>query len=164
MDFDEMTSQAPRLDDYDLAILRELQRDSSRSIEDISGLVHLSRNACWRRMKIMEEAGVIRARVALLDAVKVNAGLTVLIRIRTSQHNAEWAQTFRDAIRALPEIVGAYRTSGEVDYMLRARVPDVAAYDRLYQRLIARVDMVDVAASFVMEEIKDTTEVPLGYA
>ncbi len=159
-----MTSQAPRLDDYDLAILRELQRDSSRSIEDISGLVHLSRNACWRRMKIMEEAGVIRARVALLDAVKVNAGLTVLIRIRTSQHNAEWAQTFRDAIRALPEIVGAYRTSGEVDYMLRARVPDVAAYDRLYQRLIARVDMVDVAASFVMEEIKDTTEVPLGYA
>lgn len=88
----------------------------------------------------------------------------MLIRIRTSQHSAKWAEAFRDTVRALPEIVGAYRTSGEVDYILRARVPDVAAYDRLYQRLIARVDMVDVAASFVMEEIKDTTEVPLGYA
>ncbi len=157
-------SQDFRLDDFDRAILRELQRDSSRGIEELAGLVHLSRNACWRRVKLLEEAGVIRARVALVDAKKLNAGLTVLIRIRTSQHSAAWAQSFREAVAALPEIVGAYRTSGEVDYMLRARVPDVAAYDRLYQRLIARVDMVDVAASFVMEEIKETTEVPLGYA
>jgi Lrp/AsnC family transcriptional regulator len=157
-------SQDFRLDDFDRAILRELQRDSSRSVEELAALVHLSRNACWRRVKLLEEAGVIRARVALVDAGKLNAGLTVLIRIRTSQHSAAWAQRFREAIAALPEIVGAYRTSGEIDYMLRARVPDVAAYDRLYQRLIARVDMVDVAASFVMEEIKETTEVPLGYS
>jgi Lrp/AsnC family transcriptional regulator len=159
-----MISQELKLDAYDLAILRELQRDSARTVEELAGTVNLSRNACWRRVKLMEEAGVIRARVALVDAVKLNAGLTVLIRIRTSQHSAAWAQAFREAVAALPEIVGAYRTSGEVDYMLRARGPDVAAYDRLYQRLIARVDMVDVAASFVMEEIKDTTEVPLGYA
>jgi Lrp/AsnC family transcriptional regulator len=159
-----MISHELRLDAYDLAILRELQRDSARTVEELAGTVNLSRNACWRRVKLMEETGVIRARVALVDAVKLNAGLTVLIRIRTSQHSAAWAQAFREAVAALPEIVGAYRTSGEVDYMLRARVPDVAAYDRLYQRLIARVDMVDVAASFVMEEIKDTTEVPLGYA
>jgi Lrp/AsnC family transcriptional regulator len=159
-----MISHELKLDAYDLAILRELQRDSARTVEELAGTVNLSRNACWRRVKLMEEAGVIRARVALVDAVKLNAGLTVLIRIRTSQHSAAWAQAFREAVAALPEIVGAYRTSGEVDYMLRARVPDVAAYDRLYQRLIARVDMVDVAASFVMEEIKDTTEVPLGYA
>ncbi|POR47578.1 Lrp/AsnC family transcriptional regulator [Bosea psychrotolerans] len=159
-----MASQGQSLDPFDLAILRELQRDSTRSIEDLAALVNLSRNACWRRIKLLEEAGVIRARVALVEASKVNAGLTVLIRIRTSQHSAKWAEAFRDTVRALPEIVGAYRTSGEVDYILRARVPDVAAYDRLYQRLIARIDMVDVAASFVMEEIKDTTEVPLGYA
>ena len=157
-------SQDVRLDAFDIAILRELQRDSSRSVEDLAAQVNLSRNACWRRVKLLEEAGIIRARVALVDAARLNAGLTVLIRIRTSQHNAAWAKSFREAIAALPEIVGAYRTSGEIDYMLRARVPDVAAYDRLYQRLIARVDMVDVAASFVMEEIKETTEVPLGYA
>lgn len=157
-------SQDLRLDAYYIAILRELQRDSSRSVEELAAQVNLSRNACWRRVKLLEEAGIIRARVALVDAARLNAGLTVLIRIRTSQHNAAWAKSFREAVAALPEIVGAYRTSGEIDYMLRARVPDVAAYDRLYQRLIARVDMVDVAASFVMEEIKDTTEVPLGYA
>ena len=157
-------SQDFRLDAFDIAILRELQRDSSRSVEDLAAQVNLSRNACWRRVKLLEEAGIIRARVALVDAARLNAGLTVLIRIRTSQHNAAWAKSFREAIAALPEIVGAYRTSGEIDYMLRARVPDVAAYDRLYQRLISRVDMVDVAASFVMEEIKETTEVPLGYA
>lgn len=159
-----MMSPNLKLDAFDLAILRELQRDSSLSIEDLGGRVSLSRNACWRRVKLLEEAGIIRARVALVDAAKLNAGLIVLIRIRTSQHSADWATRFREAVMALPEIVGAYRTSGEVDYILKARVPDVAAYDRLYQRLIARVDMVDVAASFVMEEIKDTTEVPLGYA
>jgi Lrp/AsnC family transcriptional regulator len=159
-----MVSQKSGLDDYDLAILRELQRDSTPSVEDLAARVHLSRNACWRRVKLLEEAGIIRSRVALLDAGRLNAGLTVLIRIRAGQHSADWSQRFREAIRALPEIVGAYRTSGEIDYILRARVPDVAAYDRLYQKLIARVDMVDVAASFVMEEIKDTTEVPLGYA
>lgn len=153
-----------KLDPFDLAILRELQRDSSRSIDELASRVNLSRNACWRRVKLLEEWGIIRARVALVDAVKLNAGLTVLIRIGTNQHSADWVKRFREAVLALPEIVGAYRTSGEADYVLKARVPDVAAYDRLYQRLVARVDMIDVAASFVMEEIKETTEVPLGYA
>lgn len=153
-----------RLDPSDLAILRELQRDSSRSIEELASRVNLSRNACWRRVKLLEEAGIIRARVALVDAHKLNAGLTVLIRIRPPQHSSDWAKRFREAVLALPEIVGAYRTSGEVDYVLKARVPDVTGYDRLYQRLIARVELVDVAASFVVEEIKETTEVPLGYA
>jgi len=159
-----MESRFMAIDEFDRAILRELQRDSTHSVEDLASRVNLSRNACWRRVKLLEEAGIIRGRVALLDAARLKAGLTALIRIRAGQHSAEWSQRFRDAIQALPEIVGAYRTSGEIDYILRARVTDVAAYDRLYQKLIARVDMVDVAASFVMEEIKDTTEVPLGYA
>lgn len=159
-----MTSRIAALDAFDIAILREQQRDSSLSIEELAGRVNLSRNACWRRLKQLDEAGVIKARVALVDAAKLNAGLTVLIRIRAGRHDAEWSARFREAIAAMPEIVGAYRTSGEVDYILRARVPDVAAYDTLYQRLISRVDMVDVAASFVMEEMKETTEIPLGYA
>jgi Lrp/AsnC family transcriptional regulator len=102
--------------------------------------------------------------VALVAPDKVNAGLTVLIQVRTAKHSADWAERFRAALASLPEIVGAYRTAGEIDYILMARVPDVAAYDRLYQRLIARIEMDDVSASFVMEALKETTEVPLTYA
>lgn len=152
-----------KLDVFDLALLRELQRDSSRSIDDLAAVVNLSRNACWRRIKALEEAGVIKGRVVLLDPEAVNAGLCVIISLRTSKHDEAWATRFRDAVATIPEIVGAYRTAGEIDYILKARVPDVAAYDRLYKKLIARVDMLDVSASFVMEQLKETTELPLDY-
>jgi Lrp/AsnC family transcriptional regulator len=151
------------LDEYDRSILRELQQDASLSVDQLSERVHLSRNACWRRVKALEEAGVIRARVALLDPRKVNAGLTVLILIRTSQHSEGWAEKFRNVVATIPEIVGAYRTAGDLDYILKARVKDVEAYDGLYKRLIARIEMGDVSASFVMEPLKETTEVPLDY-
>jgi Lrp/AsnC family transcriptional regulator len=150
-------------DEYDRTILKELQRDASLSVDQLSERVHLSRNACWRRVKALEEAGVIRARVALLDPRKVNAGLTVLILIRTSQHSEGWSEKFRNVVASIPEIVGAYRTAGDLDYILKARVKDVVAYDGLYKRLIARIEMGDVSASFVMEPLKETTEVPLGY-
>jgi Lrp/AsnC family transcriptional regulator len=151
------------LDEFDRSILRELQQDASLSADQLSERVHLSRNACWRRVKALEEAGVIRARVALLDPRKVNAGLTVLILIRTAQHSEGWAEKFRNVVATIPEIVGAYRTAGDLDYILKARVRDVEAYDGLYKRLIARIEMGDVSASFVMERLKETTEVPLGY-
>lgn len=151
------------IDSFDVAILRELQRDCTLGVDDLSGKVHLSRNACWRRVKALEEAGVIKGRVALIEPRKVNAGLTVLILIRTSQHSEGWTERFRDVIATIPEIVGAYRTAGDLDYILKARVPDVEAYDSLYKRLIARIEMGDVSASFVMEAMKETTEVPLSY-
>jgi Lrp/AsnC family transcriptional regulator len=151
------------LDGYDRSILRELQQDASLSVDQLSERVHLSRNACWRRVKALEETGVIRARVALLDPRKVNAGLTVLILIRTAQHSEGWAEKFRNVVATIPEIVGAYRTAGDLDYILKARVKDVEAYDGLYKRLIARIEMGDVSASFVMEPLKETTEVPLDY-
>jgi Lrp/AsnC family transcriptional regulator len=152
-----------KLDSFDLAILRQLQRDSSPSIDEVAALVNLSRNACWRRIKALEEAGVIKGRVALLEPEAVNAALSVIIMLRTSKHDEAWAIRFREAVLAIPEIVGAYRTAGEIDYILKARVPDVAAYDRLYKKLIARVDLADVSASFVMEQLKETTELPLDY-
>jgi Lrp/AsnC family transcriptional regulator len=151
------------LDEFDRTILRVLQSDSSLSVDDLAAKVNLSRNACWRRVKRLEDEGIIKGRVALVDAAKVNAGLTVVISVRTSQHSAEWAERFRDMVRRTPEIVGAYRTAGDIDYILRARVPDVAAYDRLYKSLISKVDMMDVSASFVMEELKETTEIPLSF-
>ncbi|MCV3239733.1 Lrp/AsnC family transcriptional regulator [Mesorhizobium sp. ZC-5] len=149
------------IDTIDRRILAELQRDGTLSVDHLSERVGLSRNACWRRVKILEENGVITGRVALVDAEKLGLGLSVFIIVRTSSHDPEWLAKFRGAVIAFPEITGVYRMSGDLDYVLRARVADVKAYDRLYQRLIAKVPLSDVSASFVMEEIKETTVVPV---
>lgn len=151
------------MDERDKEILRELQRDASISIEELAAKVNLSRNACWRRIKLLEEQGIIRARVALLSPAKLNLGLTAFIAIRTSSHDQKWLDQFSAAVRDIPEIVGVYRTTGETDYMLQAVVPDIAGYDLLYKRLIAKVPLTDVSSSFVMEKVKETTELPLGY-
>ena len=124
-------------------------------------LVELQRNACWRRMRQMEEAGVIKGRVALLDAARLGLPLTVFIQVRTNAHAPDWLERFSTATRAMPEIMGVYRMSGELDYLIRAQVADMAGYDRLYQSLIRKVPLSDVSASFVMEEIKETTALPL---
>ncbi|MBY8975827.1 Lrp/AsnC family transcriptional regulator [Rhodobacteraceae bacterium NNCM2] len=149
------------LDDIDLRILRLLQQDASMAIEAIGAEAGLSRNACWRRIKQMEEAGVIAARVALVDPKAIGLGLLVFISVRTDQHAPEWLDAFTRAVSELPEILGVYRTAGDLDYLLKARVADVASYDRLYQRLIRRVELSDISASFVMEEIKETTALPV---
>ncbi|MBX3529513.1 MAG: Lrp/AsnC family transcriptional regulator [Rhizobiaceae bacterium] len=149
------------LDETDRRILAELQRDGSLSVDQLSERVNLSRNACWRRVKRLEEERVITGRVALVDADRLGLGLSVFVIVRTSSHDPDWLRKFRDAVVSFPEITGVYRVSGDLDYLLRARVADVKAYDRLYQRLIAKVPLSDVSASFVMEEIKETTVVPV---
>jgi Lrp/AsnC family transcriptional regulator len=151
------------MDDRDRDILREIQRDASVSIEDLAARVHLSRNACWRRVKLLEEQGIIRSRVALLDPSKLNLDLTAFIAIRTSSHDQQWLDRFSAAVKDIPEIIGVYRTTGETDYMLQAVVPDIAGYDLLYKRLIAKVPLTDVSSFFVMEKVKETTELPLSY-
>lgn len=152
------------MDDKDRRILLELQRDAGLGLDDLAGRVHLSRNACWRRVRQLEEEGVIRARVALLDPARLNLGLMAFIAIRTSKHDQAWLDTFSAAVKDIPEIIGVYRTTGETDYMLQAVVPDIAGYDRLYKRLIAKVPLNDVSSFFVMEKVKETTELPLDYA
>lgn len=153
-----------KLDDLDRRLLTELQRDASESLEKLGERIGLSRNACWSRVRRLEEAGVIQRRVALVDPDKINLGLTVFIAVRISTHTPDWLENFAKATAGLPEILAVYRTSGDLDYLIRARVPDVAAYDALYQRLIRRVELADVSASFVMQEIKDTTALPLTHA
>jgi Lrp/AsnC family transcriptional regulator len=150
------------IDETDRRILQVLQTDASLSVDDISAAVHLSRNACWRRIKALEQAGVIRARVALVDPAKVGVPLMAMVLIRTNAHDAQWMDQFQTALRALPEVVGAYRMTGDLDYVLRVRVADVPAYDAFYKRLTARISVSDISASFVMEEIKETTAVPLS--
>ena len=142
-------------------ILNALQRDASQSLEALGADVGLSRNACWRRIRALEDAGVITGRIATLNARKLGLGLTVFMQIRTNAHAPDWLKKFSSATKAMPEIQGVYRMSGDLDYLIRARVADIAGYDQLYQRLIARVPLSDVSASFVMEEIKETAQLPL---
>ena len=148
-------------DALDRKILFELQRDASISLEALGDAVGLSRNATWRRVRALDQSGVIRRRVAVLDADMLGVKLSVFIQIRTSRHDPEWLKAFAAATRDMPSILAAYRMSGDLDYLVHARVADMAAYDALYQELIRRVDMSDVAASFVMEELKETTALPL---
>ena len=160
-DWDIHPTVSQNIDTIDRRILAELQRDGTLSVDQLSDRVNLSRNACWRRVKRLEEDGVITGRVALVDAEKIGLGLSVFILVRTSRHDPDWLKAFRDAVISLPEITGVYRMSGDLDYVLRARVADVKSYDRLYQRLIAKVPLTDVSASFVMEEIRETTVLPV---
>jgi len=150
-----------KIDSIDRRLLGELQRDSAQSLEELGEKVGLSRNASWRRIRALEEQGVIKKRVALLDPETMGLPLTLFLMVKTREHNADWLEKFSRATRAMPEILGVYRMSGEPDYLIRARVADMPAYDRLYKRLIDKVELSDVSASFVMEEIKETTALPL---
>jgi len=152
------------MDSIDKSLLARLQKDVSPSIETIADAVHLSRNACWRRIKQLEESGVIQAKVALLDPAKIGLHLDAFISISTSTHDPNWLAAFSKAIQDIPEIIGAYRTTGSTDYLLHAVLPDIAGYDRLYKKLISRIALNDVSASFVMEKMKETNVLPLTYA
>ncbi len=152
------------LDDMDVKILRILQEDSTRPVADIGKEVGLSTTPCWRRVQKLEEAGVIKKRVAVLDASKINAGVTVFVSIKTDQHSLSWLEKFRGAVADFPEVVEFYRMSGEVDYLLRVAVPDIAAFDIFYKKLIARIEIAKVSSAFAMEQMKYTTALPLQFA
>lgn len=149
------------LDMTDYAILGLLQDDASLSLQAIADQVALSQNATWRRIQKMEEAGVIKKRVALLDAARLGAGLTVFVQVRAAEHSEAWLTEFAAAVQTIPEIVEFYRMTGEVDYLIKMRVADMAGYDRAYKRLIGVARLGDCSASFAMEEIKTTTAIPL---
>ena len=149
------------IDEIDRRLLRLLQRDASQSVDTLAEAVHLSRNACWRRIKRLEADGLIKSRVAILDPEALGLGLLVYVLIRTNDHSADWLVRFRRAVGEMTEIIGADRMTGDLDYVLRVRVADVAGYDRFYQRFIEKVQVADVSASFVMEHVKDTTALPL---
>jgi Lrp/AsnC family transcriptional regulator len=151
------------MDDFDRRILAALQEDAGLSNTEIAERVGLSLTPCWRRIRNLEESGVIRRRVALLDRHKLNVGVTVFVTVRTNQHNQDWFERFARAVQSIPEVVEFYRMAGDVDYMLRVVVPDIAAYDGVYKRLIEQIDLYDVSSSFAMEELKYTTAVPLNY-
>ena len=152
-----------KLDAIDRKILEVLQQDAGLQISEVASRVGLSQTPCWRRVQRLKEVGVITKNVMLLDPRKINVGVTAFVAIRTNTHTQDWFEHFKATVEAIPEVVEFYRMSGEVDYLLRVVVPDIAAYDAVYKRLIAGTQLFDVSSSFAMEEIKFTTALPLSY-
>jgi Lrp/AsnC family transcriptional regulator len=150
-----------KLDETDRALLRLLQSDATIPLDSLATRVSVSANTCWRRVKRLEEAGIIRARVALLDPEALGLSQVVFVAIKTNDHSLAWLEKFAAAVAGLPEVVEFHRMAGEVDYLLKLMVADVRDYDRVYRKLIASVEIADVSATFAMECIKNTTELPV---
>ncbi|PDS41215.1 ArsR family transcriptional regulator [Rhizobium anhuiense] len=155
--------RAPKLDQIDRRILARLQRDATQPVGELAEQVGLSMTPCWRRIQRLEQDGFIKKRIAILDRRLLNAKVTVFVAIKTREHSMEWIERFHQATRDMSEVVDIYRMSGEVDYLIRAFVPDIEAYDVLYKKIIAKLPVADITSMFAMEEIKSTSEVPLEF-
>lgn len=150
-----------RLDELDRKILAQLQNDSDQSLDEIARKVGSSKTPVWNRVRRMREAGVILRQTAQLDPEALGLDACFFVLIRTSEHEAEWQRRFLAALQARPEVLEAHRLAGDIDYILKVRVKNARAYDQFYQALIAEVKIYNVTALLSMEEIKQTTALPL---
>jgi Lrp/AsnC family transcriptional regulator len=149
------------MDHTDLRILAILQEDASLSVAEIASRVNLSQTPCWRRIQRLEEQGVIERRVAILNPESIGLGLSIFVEIETGDHSGDWLARFAEAVQSMPEVMEVYRMAGDVDYLLRIAVGDMAAYDAFYKKLIALVPLKNVTSRFAMERVKSTTAYPL---
>lgn len=149
------------LDQHDVAILRELQKDSSLSQRDLAERIGLSQNACWRRLSALRSRGVVTGQSVRLDREALGLKLVVFAMIRTRHHSAEWLQLFRRQVALIEEVVDFYRIGGDYDYLLKVVVEDIAGYDAVYQRLIDKVELDSVTAYFAMESILESRPLPV---
>ena len=152
------------MDNTDRKILAILQEDASLSIAEVASRVNLSQTPAWRRIQRLEEAGVILRKVAILDPDAIGLGLSIFVEIETGDHSADWITRFADAVSQMPEVMEVYRMAGDVDYLLRIAVSDMAAYDAFYRQLIEQVPLKNVTSRFAMERVKSTTAYPLPLA
>lgn len=151
------------MDKKDSNILSILQEDATLSVNEIAERVSLSPTACWKRIQRLTQEGVIRKQVCLLDNRKLGVGVTVFVAVKTNHHDLQWLQKFAAGVRDMPEVVEFYRMSGDIDYLLRVVVPDIAGYDAVYKELIRVAELTDVSSSFAMEQLKYTTALPLNF-
>jgi Lrp/AsnC family transcriptional regulator len=149
------------LDSIDLELLAILQEDVSIGVEELASRVGLTKTPCWRRLQKLEQSGVIRKKVALLNAQMLDLPVSVIVQVKTSHHSSEWLEQFSKTVADFPQVVEFYRMSGEYDYLLRVVVKDIAAYDAFYKEFIQATSLTDVTSSFAMEEIKCSTKLPL---
>jgi Lrp/AsnC family transcriptional regulator len=149
------------LNDIDMRLIAILQKDVSIAVDELARRVGLTKTPCWRRLQKLEKSGIIKRKVALLDAKLLDLSVSVFVQVKTSKHDNDWLTQFSQTVSAFPEVVDFYRMSGEYDYLLRVVVKDIASYDAFYQRFIQATSLTNVTSSFAMEEIKRTTELPL---
>ena len=152
------------MDKIDRKLLTLLQEDADRPLNDLAEAVNLTATPCWKRIQKLQQSGVIRKKVVLCDPAKLNVGVTVFVAVKTLNHNDQWLRKFAAAVQSIPEIVEAYRMSGDIDYMLRVVVPDITGYDAVYRKLIRAVELSDVSSSFAMERLKYSTALPVEFA
>lgn len=150
-----------KMDKTDRRILAVLQEDASRTISEIAAKVNLSPTPCWNRIRRLEDEGVIKSRVAVVDPRKVGLSLTVFVAIETVSHSREWAENFSRLVKGMPEVMDFYRMAGDVDYLLRVVVPDMEAYDAFYNRLIEMTPLKNVTSRFAMEHLTARTALPI---
>jgi Lrp/AsnC family transcriptional regulator len=156
-----IAQEKQKIDDQDRKLLDSLQNDATISLEELAARTAMSTNTVWRRIKRLEEGGVISKRVALLCPEALGLGMTVFVAIKTADHSDEWLETFARTVALIPEVVEFYRMSGETDYLLKLLVESITDYDRVYKKLIRSAKLNDVSSSFAMETIKYTTAIPL---
>ena len=149
------------IDETDRQILRYLQQDATTSLESLADQLSVSVNTCWRRVRRLEEQGILKARVAICDPEALGLGQTVFVAIRTRDHSAQWLKSFAKTVSEIPEVVEFYRMAGDVDYLIKIVVGSVGDYDRVYKSLISQIEIADVSATFAMECLKNTTELPV---
>lgn len=150
------------MDKQDRELLSIMQKDAGLSVGHLAEQIGMSKSACWRRIRKLESEGVIRQKVTLLDHKKIGLPVTAYISVKTNQHNEAWAKRFNSTVEGMADVIGVYRLSGNIDYLIKIAVPNIEAYDRLYSQLI-QIELFDVNCSFVMETIKETTILPLDY-
>ncbi|MCG7622809.1 Lrp/AsnC family transcriptional regulator [Epibacterium sp. Ofav1-8] len=149
------------IDQIDRDLLRALQRDGSLSQRDLAERVGLSQNACWRRLKALQDKGILRGTRAEVDRSQLDLGLVVFVMLRTRHHSAEWLAQFRRHVLTIPEVVDFHRIGGDYDYQLKVVTRDMASYDKVYQRLIAGVELDSVTSYFAMEAIAEGRPLPV---
>jgi len=152
------------MDAIDRKILAVLQDNAALSVAEIGSRVGLSSTPCWKRIQRLEADGVIQKRVAIIDQDSIGLGISVFVSIETGDHSQDWLDKFAKTVTAMPEVMEFYRMAGDVDYMLRVVVPDIAGYDGFYKRLISTVALKNVTSRFAMEKIKSTTALPIPQA
>ncbi|PZO67131.1 MAG: transcriptional regulator [Paracoccus denitrificans] len=152
---------AEKLDQIDRKIVTELMRDATQSVAQIADRVGLSQTPCWKRIQKLEQTGVLVKRVALADPDKLGFGLTVFAGIEAPDHSAEWRDAFAAALKKLPQVMESYRMAGEMDYLLRVVVADMAAFDSFYKQLTDMVSIKNFTSHFAMERMSFTTAYPV---
>jgi len=151
------------MDDIDKKILSLLQINADIPVSELSKKVNLSSTPCWLRINKLYKQGYIKRKVAVIDRSKINLSTVAFVQIRTSQHNMNWSKKFIEGVKEMDEVVEFYRLSGTTDYLLKVLVPSIDKFDEFYKKLTDKVDLSDVTTSFAMEELKQTSNLPLNY-